>query len=895
MLKRKVRNIVFSVFVVVSVILSMVNPMVVLAGSDNGKLTSGSVKSETVNNPVVDHKFGADPCAMTYNGRVYIYMTNDTQQYDGTAKNGNGHPTASNDYGKIATISIISSDDMVNWVDHGEVEVSKIAKWARNSWAPTACYKKINGKDKFFLYFADNGSGIGVLEADSPVGPFREPATGSRLIQRGSQAADGVVWLFDPAVFVDSDGNGYMYYGGGIPGGNYPSQQQKNYPGTARVVKLASNMVQTSGNAVKIDAPGIFEDSGIHKANGRYYYTYCSNFNNNLSMTGNGNICVMESNNPMGPFTFVGKVFDNPYSYFGIGGNNHHSFFEFNGKTYLTYHAQTVTKALGIPSNAQGYRSTHINEVSYDGSGHIKSVKGTYVGAAQVKNLNPYVRTEAETIAWSKGVTTEYTWQPGTIASSVNMKVTQIHNGDYIAVSNADLGSGLQSIAICASPINGGKVEIRLDGRYGTKIGEVSITGAQDSWKEFTTNLSSVTGVHDIYFVFTGGSGQLFYLDYWKMAKSGATTPETPTVPETPVVPETPSGSSGNELVSNADIEAGTANWEGLYGCNLGLGYVTVHSGSLSLKASNRTITAHGPVQNVTGKLECGKTYDVSAAVRYNMSENAQATGETTFFVSVIYGDGSIQNMATAKTRADQWATLKGSYTVPSNADLSNVRVFVETEYKSEPTAQDLVTFFVDDVSIKATSGSNNEVVIPPVQEETTTPSQPSEDENTNTPSQPEEDNNEVVTGGILADGWYYIKSPYAQKYLQADDNLAGNNVNVEIGTGTGVQGQKWYVTNTSDGYVTLKNGHGYMLDVYYGKNEDGTNIQTHAANGEDAQKFKIMETSQAGVYGITTKISSDARALDIYNWSKEDGTNVCQWTYFAAENQMWQFEACNN
>ena len=99
-------------------------------------------------------------------------------------------------------------------------------------------------------------------------------------------------WLFDPAVLVDDDGTGYLYYGGGIPGGDNASQYQKNYPGTARVVRLADNMVQLAGNAVTINAPGLFEDSGIHKKNGKYYYTYCSNFSNNLSTTGNGNICA---------------------------------------------------------------------------------------------------------------------------------------------------------------------------------------------------------------------------------------------------------------------------------------------------------------------------------------------------------------------------------------------------------------------------------------------------------------------------------------------------------------------------------------------------------------------------------------------------------------------------
>ena len=146
-----------------------------------------------------------------------------------------------------------------------------------------------------------------------------------------------------------------------------------------------------------------------------------------------------------------------------------------------------------------------------------------------------------------------------------------------------------------------------------------------------------------------------------------------------------------------------------------------------------------------------------------------------------------------------------------------------------------------------------------------------------------------------LQNGWYYIKNVHSQKYLQTAGNAGGNSVNVEIGTGSGVAGQKWYVTNLGDGYITLKNGYGYMLDVEYGANNDGTNIQTYSTNGADAQKFKLMGTTNAGAYGIATKVSGNAKALDVYNWGTSDGVNVCQWTYYGKENQMWVFEPCYN
>lgn len=504
-----------------------------LGGSET--LTSGSTKTPGRTNPLMDHKFGADPYAITYNGRVYVYMTNDSQQYNLTQKDENGYPVAENGFGNISTINVISSDDMINWVDHGEIPVAGrdsskdpngIAKWANNSWAPAACHKVIDGKDKFFLYFADNANGIGVLEADSPIGPFREPATGSRLIYRGMQAAEGVTWLFDPAVLVDDDGTGYLYYGGGIPG---DSEEDKNHPMTGRVVKLKDNMVEVDGDAQVIDAPGLFEDSGIHKHDGKYYYTYCSNFSNTLGETGQGNICAMVSDNPMGPFTFQGKVFDNPNTFFGIGGNNHHAFFEFEGENYFVYHAQTVGKALGIPSGKQGYRSTHIDSFSYDEDGNIQPITGTWEGISQLKNLNPYTRVEAETLGWSSGITTAECEQEGSFVKELNMKVTEIRSGDWTAVSQADFEDGAKTFKVKAAGLAGGTLEIRLDSASGTKIGEVTIpAGDGTAWEEYSCSVEGAIGVHDVYFVFQSSvstRSQLFELDAWEFAKTGGEQP----------------------------------------------------------------------------------------------------------------------------------------------------------------------------------------------------------------------------------------------------------------------------------------------------------------------------------------------------------------------------------
>ena len=202
-------------------------------------------KSLSNTNPIMTQRFGADPYAMVYKDRVYFYMTGDTFEYDADGS------VTENTYGKINTISVVSTTDMVNFEDHGTVYAAGskgAAKWAANSWAPAAAWKEIDGEVKFFLYFANSGGGIGVLTSDSPTGPFEDPL-GEALINNHTPNCADVIWIFDPAVLVDDDGRAYLYFGGGVPEG------QAANPGTARVVELGEDMISIAGEPVIIDAP----------------------------------------------------------------------------------------------------------------------------------------------------------------------------------------------------------------------------------------------------------------------------------------------------------------------------------------------------------------------------------------------------------------------------------------------------------------------------------------------------------------------------------------------------------------------------------------------------------------------------------------------------------------
>lgn len=104
-----------------------------------------SYKGTEDSNPLMTQRFGADPYAMEYDGRVYFYMTADALEYE-------GEDVRENTYSTIHSINVISTADMVNFTDHGSIEAAGsqgAAKWASNSWAPAAPGKTLMVRTNF--------------------------------------------------------------------------------------------------------------------------------------------------------------------------------------------------------------------------------------------------------------------------------------------------------------------------------------------------------------------------------------------------------------------------------------------------------------------------------------------------------------------------------------------------------------------------------------------------------------------------------------------------------------------------------------------------------------------------------------------------------------------------
>ncbi|WP_347840153.1 glycoside hydrolase family 43 protein [uncultured Draconibacterium sp.] len=434
-------------------------------------------------NPIVSHRYLADPGALVYNGHVYLYCSNDDQNpYEG------GY--------KMSSIVCVSSSDLKNWTDHGKVfQVPQDATWAIKSWAPSPVER--NGK--FYLYFGNGGNGIGVAIADSPAGPFTDAIDGKLVTSEtpGVMPAEHM-WLFDPMTFIDDDGQAYMYFGG-------------NGENNMRVIKLNDDMISVDGKATSFKVPYFFEASWMHKYEGKYYFSYSTNPRNGMR------IDYMVGDSPVDGFTYGGVVSNQPPD---NNNNNHHAIFQLGGNWYQAYHNRVVAKNNGIPT---GYRrNLCLDAIFHNEDGSIETMVNTVDGVQQLMHLNPFQRIEAETINEQKGIKTAVNLNGG-------LHLTAIGNGDWIKVKGVDFGDGAHSFTanVASGLINGepkgGEIEIRLDEENGAVIGTLVVpyTGGLDVWKKETTVLTETSGIHDVYFKFKGDSAQqLFNFDYWQFEKN---------------------------------------------------------------------------------------------------------------------------------------------------------------------------------------------------------------------------------------------------------------------------------------------------------------------------------------------------------------------------------------
>jgi len=451
-------------------------------------------------NPIVQTNFTSDPAPMVSNGRVYLITTHD--------ENAAGQPCSAVAGYTLCQWFAYSSADMVNWTDHGVV-----ASWKSFSWASTAAWapQAIPRNGKFYIYVPlNNTSGatnIGVGVSTSPTGPYMD-AIGKPLVTAGCPGGSGDI---DPTVFIDDDEQAYLYFGRSVPGYVKLNSDMTSYTGG---VQCPAVNAQSFGPASAGGFPSQYEEGPwIMKHGTTYYLAYAAN---NIPE----DISYSKASAPTGPFTYGGTIM----KAMGASFTNHSGIIDFNGHSYFFYHNGALQKGGSVPSNGDGYhRSVCLEEFKYNTDGSIPTIPPTTAGPQPLANLNPFLQTEAETIAWESGVQTEVSSDTGG-----GMDVTSINNGDYIKVKSVDFGTGATSFdARVAASSGGGSIELHLESVSGTMIGAcpVAATGGAQTWATQTCTVTSTTGVHDLFLKFTGsGSGNLFTFNWWKFGGPGASS-----------------------------------------------------------------------------------------------------------------------------------------------------------------------------------------------------------------------------------------------------------------------------------------------------------------------------------------------------------------------------------
>ncbi len=456
-------------------------PVLALAG------LIASAPPSRAQNPIIQTAFTPDPAPYVHGDTVYLFTDHDEDDAQ---------------YFKMKDWLLYSSADMVNWTFRGVPLSLSTFPWARqddNAWAAQAVER--NGKWYWYVCAEDTTvhlHGIGVAVADRPEGPYTDPLR--RPLVPGN-------WGFiDPSVFIDDDGSAYLFWGNN---GAWYAPLAPDMVSLAGEVKEVPGLndpdafgplrekfdYQVNGMKMKTnyeEGPWVFKRKGI------YYMVYAA-----------GGVpehmAYSTASNINGPWRYQGRIMDEAEESFTIHGGS----IEFCGRNFMFYHN-------GILPNGGGFRrSTSVEEFSWTDDGRIPFIPFTRAGVVRpVRNLDPYSRVEAETMAQSYGLKTDR-------SAAAPHYVTKVDNGDWLRVRSVDFGDvAPKTFKACVFPLSASTIEVRLDNLNGTVLAELTVDSPVRDWQMFSAEMKQqATGVHDIYLLFRGGDDELLRMDWWVMVQ----------------------------------------------------------------------------------------------------------------------------------------------------------------------------------------------------------------------------------------------------------------------------------------------------------------------------------------------------------------------------------------
>jgi hypothetical protein len=364
---------------------------------------------------------------------------------------------------------VFSSENLTDWKDHGVILSQYTAPWVDSGsysmWAPDCVFKD----GKYYFYFpakkkhaemgadkadptVQNGGvdfGIGVSISDHPYGPFKpleQPLTGVHGI--------------DPNVFIDSDGQPYLYWA----------------EGEIFVAKLMPNMVELDGKPVVIQhlpAKGLKEGPFVFKRKGIYYLSYPHVAGKTERLE------YAVSDNPMGPFTVKGVIMEATPDCW----TNHQSILPYKGQWYLFYHHNDYSPAFDKA------RSICADSLVFNDDGTIKEVQPTLrgIGITLAGNLIQLDRYSAISKSGAKisFLDTTNTFNGWKVTFSSPQSFVQYNTVDFGQGRNKHLVTGINNI-------NNSKQKTSSSRTHNDKGGDKRAK----KWTTILARINTTTGCH---------------------------------------------------------------------------------------------------------------------------------------------------------------------------------------------------------------------------------------------------------------------------------------------------------------------------------------------------------------------------------------------------------------
>ena len=469
---------------------------------------------EQVNMPLFQTKYTADPSPLVVGDTLFLYTSHDASPEDIP------DPNERNSAGFFMYDWLLwSTTDMVNWTEHGAVASLKEFKWRsreNGAWA----IQTVERDGKYYLYAPLHGHGIGVLVADTPYGPFRDPL-GEPLVWQKEHWDD-----IDPSVFTDDDGQAYMYWGNPQ---TYCVKLNKDMISTQGDILVLNpkdgkmRPVKEEGAKINLRAPysekanwavqHYQEGPWFYKRNGHYYMSYATT-------------CCPEalgyamSDSPLGPWEWKNYIMRPTERDRG----NHPGICDFKGHSYVFGQDYDLMHLETFRHHER--RSVSAQEITYNADGTIQEIPYwlDQKPMKQLQWLNPYRRVEAETMAWGFGLKSakmgiENTGVVKDMPESTgkkNMYIFDLDSGEYIRLRGVDFAKGAKQFNITAAATGTATITLRLDSQDGPAIGTVAVgsTGSVEKYKAFSGKVKGATGVHDLYICIDKASGDV-RLDWW--------------------------------------------------------------------------------------------------------------------------------------------------------------------------------------------------------------------------------------------------------------------------------------------------------------------------------------------------------------------------------------------